>query len=114
MALELRPGVAAVVCDIDAAPRAAALASVCVELELPHRGEQGLRVTGMHDHIDGAGVLVDEEHAFPRRTAVGRAIHTAFLLRTVAVALCSDEDDFRVGGIDDDAPGAARRIGARV
>ncbi len=103
VSLELRPVVAAVVRDVDAAPRAAALATPRVELELPHRGEQRLRISRVHHDVDGACVRVDEEHLAPRLAAVRRAIDAALLLRAVAVTLRRDEHDVGVRRVDDDA-----------
>ena len=66
------------------------------ELELPGRGKEGARVVGMHDDVDCAVFLVDEEHALPASSTVGGAEDSALLLRPVAVTLSRDEDDVRV------------------
>src|SRR5215475_14328640 len=68
----------------------------------------------MHDHIDRAGILIDEEDALPGRASVRRAIDAALLLGTIAMPLRRNEHDVRVGRVDDDAPGAACGVRPRV
>ena len=86
VALELRPGVAAVARQVDAAVRAAALASPRVIHDVPHAGEQDARVVGVHDQRRGSRVLVDEQHVLPRLPAVPRAVDAPLALRSVGMA----------------------------
>ena len=108
--LELRPRGAAVARHVDRAPRTAAFASPGVDQQLPRGGEQLLRVRRIHHDVDGAGVLVHEEHAFPRVPAVARPEHAALPLRAVAVALGSNVHDVRIPGIDHDASDASAGV----
>ena len=110
VAAQTSPGGSAVGGHIDAGAGPAALASPRVNLELPRRREELLRVGGIHHDVDAAGVLVDEEHLLPRAAAVRRAIDAALALRSVAVALRGDEDDV---GIRRDRSRCGRRVPSR-
>ena len=55
-----------------AAPRAGVQAPGQA-LEFPHAREQDARVRGVDAQVGRAGAVVQEQHAFPRRPAIGRA-----------------------------------------
>src|SRR5436190_19894964 len=65
-----------------------------------HAGIDDVRVGGIEDDIAGAGRVVDEEDARPRRTGIHGAIDAAFLIRAEGVAHRGGEDDPRIGRAD--------------
>src|SRR5262245_1424703 len=85
-----------------------------MDRELPHGGEERLRIRRIHDDVDSPGVLVDEEHTVPLLAAVSRAEHTTFGLRPIAVTERGDEDDVRIPGIDYDAGDASGIVEAHA
>ena len=82
MALDVRPGVAAVVRNIDAATRAAAQFGVGMHHNFPGARKHGSRILRIHGETRAACVFVDEQNPLPVLAAVGRAIDATLLLRT--------------------------------
>src|SRR5713226_9784583 len=107
VAFEFGPRRSAIVRNEKTAAGTATFPRPRVHLELPHCGEQCLRIRRMHHDIDAAGVRIDEQHSHPRFPTVCRAIDPTLLLRTVAVSLSSDEDDVRILRIDCEASDSA-------
>src|SRR5206468_10612659 len=97
---------AAVARPEQSASRPAAVAAPCVDLDLPHAGEQDARIPGIHGHVGTARVLIDKQRALPRPAAVDRPEDTALRLRPVRMAKRTREDIIRVRGIDGDASNA--------
>src|SRR5262249_31069711 len=98
----------------DCAAGATALAAPGVDHQLPGRGEQRVRVGRMHDDVDRAGVLVDEEHLLPGLTAVFGAEDPAIRLGPVAVALRRDVHDVGIGWVDREASDPPRGLEAHL
>ena len=108
VALELPPGVAAVLREVDAAALAPAFPSPGVHLHGPHPREEPARVGGVHLDARRARALVREEHVLPALAAVHRAEDAARLLRAVCVAQRPHIYDVRIVGMDHDARRARR------
>src|SRR6185295_8106845 len=70
---------------------------------LPERGVDRARVAGLEGEVDGAGVLVLEEHLLPMRAAVARPEDAALGVGTVGVAESGDVDEIGVRRVDEDA-----------
>src|SRR5205823_6652976 len=100
--LDALPCVAPVARDVDAARRAAAEHRPGVHHDLPRTGEQDARILLVDREARASGVLVDEQHLLPRLAAVGGAIDAAVVLWTGRAAERADEDDVRVGRMNDD------------
>ena len=77
VARQALPRRAAVARHPQPAARPAAFQVPRLDLELPHRGEQDVRVPGVHREVGAAGVRVHRQYAVPRFAPVGRAIHAA-------------------------------------
>ena len=109
---QLRPCFAAVGRFVEAAARAVRRRIHVPRraARLPERGVYGVGVRGIHREIDGAGVVVLEEHFAPGRAAVGRLEHAAFGVRPVLMAERRDVDDVRIVRIDDDFPDLPRIV----
>ena len=99
---ELRPGGAAVARAIDPAAGPAAVESPRLALPLIHRGEEGFRIAWIDHEVGRAGVVVHVEDLPPRLPAVGRLEDAALIVRSPQVADCSDIDDVRMLGMNDD------------
>ena len=65
-------------------------------------GVQHVGVTGIHDDIDHAGVLVDLEHPVPGLATVDALVQTAVPARSPQWPHGRHEDDLPVLGMDDD------------
>src|SRR5438128_2407675 len=100
VAFELCPRCSAVVRNEKTAAGATAFSRPRVHLELPHCGEERLRIRRTHHHVDAAGIWIDKQNSSPGLPAVGRSIDPALLLRSVAVSLSCDENDVRIFWID--------------
>ena len=85
----------------------AALLSPRMDHELPHSREEHVWMFRIHRDVGAAGVLVHEQHFFPRFAAVFRPEHAAIGLRPVAESERRGEHDVRVARIDHHAPDAA-------
>src|SRR5207249_3684263 len=77
----LRPCRPAIVRDVHAAPRAAALDLPRVHHQRPHAGDDGGRILRIERQTRASRVGIDEEDALPALTAVRRPIDAALLLR---------------------------------
>jgi len=77
---EMRPRGTAVAGDVDAAPRSSILTEPRINPELPSRSEDDARVGRIYGHVDGSGVIVNEQNALPALPAVARPKYPAFLL----------------------------------
>src|SRR5256885_8217682 len=82
---EALPGGAAVFGAIQPAAGPSALQRPRLPPHLPQRGEDDLRILRIEGEIDGAGVLVLEEHALPGAAAVARAEYPALFTRPEGV-----------------------------
>ena len=100
--LELRPGIAAIARDVQAAAGAAAGQLPRLAARLPQAGEQDPRVGRVDGDVAGAGVGVLGEHLLPGLAAVGGAIDAAFLARPERRAEHGGEGDVGIGRMDDD------------
>src|SRR5690606_31547586 len=89
--VQLRPGDAVVVRDVDAAAGTVAVLRPGTLRDLPGAGNQGIGVGRIHAQAGAAGVRVDEQRALPGLAAVGGAEHAALLLRARGPADGADE-----------------------
>ena len=111
---DLRERLPAVVRDVDAAARPAALEHVRLEVHLPRAGEDDVGILLGDLEAGAAGVLVDEEHVLPGLAAVLGSKHAPLLLRTRRAAQRADEHDVLVLRIDGDRADAAGLLETHV
>ena len=84
------------------AGRSAARHLILDAIRLPHRREHDVRIPAIDLDVDGAGLVVAEQHLLPRLAAVGRLEHAALVARRAVLSEVGDEDDVRVGGVNAD------------
>ncbi len=111
---QVRPRGPAVARDVNTAAGPPALRIPGMNRELPHRGEERLRIGRIHHDIDGAGVLVHEQDALPCSSAVECPKYAALGLRAIAVPQRRDIYEIGVGRVDRDAGNASRVLEAHV
>src|SRR6516225_3048589 len=80
-----------------------AVASPCVDLELPHPGEQDAWIARIHNDVGAAGFFVNEQNLCPVPSAVRRAKHTAIRLRSISVPERAYQHDVGILWIDRNA-----------
>ncbi len=97
---DLRPMRAAVERLVEAAAGAAAGQLPRLALCLPHRSVEHVAIARVHDQVDAARILVDEEHFLPRRAAVGRLKNAALRVGLEDVSHRCGIDDIGIAGID--------------
>src|ERR1700721_971394 len=114
MSLEVRPGCTAIVRNVNAASRTAALLSPGVHFHLPHARKQRPRILGVHADSRTSGVFIDKEHALPGFAAIFRAKDTALLLRTAQPPQGADIDAIGILRIDHNASDAAGFVETHV
>src|SRR5262249_15329596 len=73
----------------------------------PRGGVEHLWIRRVHSDVGGASPIVDEEHALPRRSAIFRSEHTAFLIGAVWMSDRRNVDDVRVRRMNAHAPDLA-------
>ena len=96
-----RPGAAAVGGFEKTAAGTAAVQAPGRAVDLPQGGKQRVGITGIENHVDGAGLVVLIEHFLPGGAAVGGAKDAALFVETVGVAKRGHKDDVRVFRIHD-------------
>jgi hypothetical protein len=111
---QLGPGVAAVGALPQAGAGAATLQTVGGAAHAPGAGVEDARVGRVHHQVDGAGVLVDEEHALPGLAAVLAAVDAALRVGAEEVAEHRGIDEVGVLGMDAHARDVARVLQADV
>src|SRR5262249_41953735 len=112
--LDALPGRSGAAGDIDPAAGTAAQLGPWMHLDLPRPGEDRPRILRVHRQTRAAGFLVDEQHLLPMLAAVGRAEDTFLSLRSRQPSGRADEDDVRVGRVDEHAGVAAGFVEAGV
>src|SRR5436305_14591382 len=75
---------------------------------LPQRCEDCVRVAGLEGEIDGAGVLILEQHARPARATIRRAKYATLAVWAISVAKRGDQHQIRILRADQDAPNLPR------
>ena len=98
---DARPGLAGVVGAPDAAAGSAAVEAPRLPPALIGRGEERVRVRGVHHEIDEARVVVDELGVRPGLAAVGRLVDAALRVRPEEVAGRGDVDDVGILRVHD-------------
>ena len=110
VARDLLPRLAAVGRLEEAAAGAAARHLVLDAVGLPQRREHHVRVLPIDLDVDGAGLVVAEQHLLPRLAAVGALEDAALVARLAVAAEVGDEDDVGIGRMDADL---RDRVGVR-
>src|SRR6185312_8720575 len=101
------PGHAVVARGEYAAARTAAVLLPGALGDLPGAGKEYVRVVRVHAQAGAAGILVDEQRAFPGLAAVGGAEHAALLLRRRSTPQRAHEHVVGIARVDHDARDAS-------
>src|SRR5436853_7652886 len=107
MLFDVRPLRTAVVGDINSTPGSAAEFTPGAHLDLPHAGEQRVRIMWIHGESGAAHIVGNEEDALPMLAAIGGAVDAFILLRAGGSPQNTGEDYVLVRGINDDPSDAA-------
>ena len=101
--------------DEHTATRATAVFVPRLDIDLPHSGEERLRIVCIHVKPRAAGVIVlTLQHLHPVLAAIGAAIHTTFQVRLKGLAYGAGKDNVRIVGINDDVADVAGQRQAHV
>src|SRR5262249_15084852 len=108
------PGAAAVVARVETGARPARLEGPGPAAELPHRGQQVLRIGGVEREVGGAGPLVDVEDLLPALAAVLGLVDAALGVLAPLAAERRHPRDVGVGRVEHDAADALAGLEADV
>src|SRR3954447_1773173 len=81
MLFDVRPLRTAIVGDINSTSGTPAELTPGAHLDLPHAGEQRVRIMGIHREAGAAHVVGNKEHALPMVAAIAGAVDAFILLR---------------------------------
>ena len=99
---------------VHAASGAAPIEAPCRPLTLVHGRDEGVRVGGIHDQIDGSGLVVHEEHQIPGGAAVCGLIDATLGARHPQVADRRHISDVRVARMHADPGDVAGLLQAQA
>src|SRR5262249_36721930 len=112
MLFQALPGHAPIAGFEQTAARTAAVAAPGMDFDLPHAGEQNVRIVGIHCHVAAAGFFIHEQGALPGLAAVGGPKDAALRLRAIGMAHSAGDYDIGVVGINNDIGNTARFLEA--
>src|SRR5262249_23620316 len=104
---DVGPGVSAVGCTPEAAPRPTAVQTPWKPPRLPEARVQDARVPWGHGKVDSACVRASMGDKLPARATILRAVDAALVIGAVGMAEGRDIDEIGVGGMDTDAADVA-------
>src|SRR5438309_3463486 len=100
MLFDVRPFRTAIMRDINSTAGTSAELAPGTHLDLPHAGEQRVRIVKVHGESGAAHIVGNEEDALPMLAAIGGAVDAFILLRAGGSPQNTGEDYVFTSGIN--------------